>query len=412
MALPVFARGVTRQIILATETNFGVQAAGPGQQLRRTSFTMDNQPPEIASTEISQDAQMRDAHLGVPALQGSLAGQLSPGSYKALFEALLRGTWTAGATTTGMTDSTLAVNGTTGIITFGSASRNFLSLGFKQGDVGRITGVTGGTVLNGINLRATSVAANAITFAPNPLITAGIGWTTGQTGIGLAVVGKKLFTPLMSSQVDRSFSIEEWQPETALSTLSRGVKPTSIALNTAVNGWTNFQASLIGKNQDIATAQIYPSAVAQSASLGVKGASGAVSYQGADLSYVTSFNIQLTAAAKPVPAIGSVDGAPAIFMGMIGMRSSIQMLATNDTMTSDFLNEPEIQIALHLPSTGAANSDFISIFLPRARLYSSARQDSDRALMRSFNIGSLQQLGGGAGTQWDNTTVVIQDSLA
>ena len=66
------------------------------------------------------------------------------------------------------------------------------------------------------------------------------------------------------------------------------------------------------------------------------------------------------------------------------------------------------------------NDDFAAIarqreahfHVPRTRLYSSTRQDGDRAISRSLNFGGLRQINGGTGTAWDNTTVVIQDSLA
>jgi hypothetical protein len=410
MTTPVYARGVARQIILAPETTYGVQGAGPGQILRRTSFTMDNQPPEIQSGEILPDSQIVDTHLGVPIVQAALAGQLSPGTYKSIFEALLRGTWTAGVSLAGITDSTVAVDGSTGLITFGSVLSNFLTGGFKKGDVCRLTGLTSaGAVMNNLNLRTVNVGAHALTFAPNP---AAVIYATGQASVGISVVGKKLFPPLASAQVDRSFSIEDWMPDTTVSDLGLGLKPTSISVNTQPNGWTNFQCSLVGKNVSVSSAQVYASAVAQSTSGGVRGAAGAVSYNGIDVAYITSFNIQLAAAAQPVPAIGSITGAPSIFMGMITARGSIQALTTNDTFTSDFINENELDLSLFLPVSSAAGSDFVSLYMGRSRLVSKTKQDGDRALMRSLNFSNLRQINGGAGTAWDNTTLVIQDSLA
>jgi hypothetical protein len=411
MASPlVFARGIARQITLAPETSYGVLASGPGQTMRRTSFTMDNNPPEIQSTEITPDSQAVDAHLGVPALQSSLAGQLSPGTYKSLFEALLRGTWTAGVSLTGVTDTSLAIDPVTGLLSLGSNLSNFFTTGFKKGDVVRLSGLIAPAVaMNGINLRTVNVAAHLLTFAPNA---AAVAWTTGQTSVGIAVAGKKLMAPLAALQVDRSFSIEDWAPELSVSLTGLGIKPTSIALNTQPNGWTNFQCSLVGKTSQSAGAQVFTTPVAPSTAGGVRGAAGSITYAGTDLAYVTSFNLQLTAAAQPVPAIGSIDGAPNIFMGAIGVRGTLQALSTNDTMLADFINENEVETALFLPVSAAAGADFLSVYIGRNRLFSATRQDSDRAIMRSLNFGALRQVNGGTGTAWDNTTIVIQDSLA
>jgi hypothetical protein len=410
MATPIFARGVARQIILATETTYGVQAAGPGQLLRRTSFSMDNSPPEIQSTEITPDSQVVDAHLGVPMVQSSLAGQLSPGTYKALFEALLRGSWTAGVSLSGVSDTSLTIDPTTAVITLGSTASNFLTTAFKKGDVVRLTGLIAPAVaLNGVNLRCTNVTAHALSFAPN---VAAVAWASAQTSVGIAVAGKKLLIPLAAAQIDRSFSIEDWTPETSVSHLGLGIKPTSISINTQPNGWTNFQASLVGKNLSPTSSQIFASATAPSTSGGVRGAAGAISYNGSDMAYITSFNLQLAAAAQPVAAIGSIAGAPNIFMGGITVRGTLQCLTTNDTFGADFINENEVDTALFLPVSAAPGADFVSVYLGRNRLFTSTRQDGDRAIMRSLNFGALRQVGGGTGTAWDNTTIVIQDSLA
>jgi hypothetical protein len=410
MTAPVFARGVARQIILAPETTYGVQATGPGQLLRRTSFSMDNAPPEIQSTEITPDSQVVDAHLGVPMVQTSLSGQLSPGTYKALFEALLRGTWTTGVALTGVADTTCTIDGTTGAVTINSTASNFLTTGFKKGDVCRPSGLIAPVAaMNGLNLRTINVTAHAITFAANPKAVA---WASGQSAVGLAVAGKKLIVPLAASQLDRSFSIEDYTPETTVSHLGLGLKPTSIAMNTQPNGWTNFQASLVGKTVAIGNSQVYGSAVAPSTSGGVRGAAGAICYNGVDIGYITSFNVQLAAAAQPVPAIGSIDGAPNIFMGMITARGTMQCLLTNDSFGADFINEAEVETSLFLPVSTASGADFVNIYLGRNRLFSSTRQDGDRAISRSLNFGGLRQVAGGTGSAWDNTTVVIQDSLA
>jgi hypothetical protein len=361
MTAPIFARGVARQITLAPETTYGVQAAGPGQTLRRVSFTMDNAPPEIQSTEITPDSQIVDAHLGVPMLQSSLSGQLSPGTYKALFEALLRGSWTAGVALSGVTDTSMAIDGTTGLLTLGSAASNFLTTAFKKGDVVRLSGlIAPATALNGVNLRCVGVAAHTTTFAPN---SAAVAWASGQTSVGIAVAGKKLIVPLASSQIDRSFSIEDWTPEITTSHLGLGLKPTSIAMNTQPNGWTNFQASLVGKTLSPSGAQIFTTPVAPSTSGGVRGAAGAVTYQGSDMAYITSFNLQLAAAAQPVPAIGSIQGAPNIFMGMITARGTFQCLLTNDSFGSDFINENEVETNLFLPVSAASGADFINVYI-------------------------------------------------
>lgn len=406
---PVYARGVTRSVVVAAETTFGVQGAGPGQLLRRTSFTMDNQPPEIQSTEITEHSQALDARLGVNALAVTLAGQLSPGTYKLFLAGLLRGTWTAGVSASAMSDTALTINGTTGVATLSSTLTNFLTTGFKKGDVMRFSGVTSpAAAVNGVNLRCIGVAAGNLLISPNPALVA---WASGQSSVGLAVTGKKLFTPYQSFQVYQSFSIESWNPGISESQLGLGIRPTQISLAAQPNGWVNFQMSAAGQVDQFTNAQVYTTPTDQSTSSGVTPTSGKISYLGTDLAYITGFNLQMAAAAQPVPGIGAKNVAD-IFMGMITARGSITCLTTNDTFTADFINENEVDIELFLPNSPAATADFVSVYIPRTRLWSNNRQDSDRALMRTVNFGALQQINGGVGTAVDNTTVVLQDSLA
>lgn len=413
MTAMTFARGITRVITVATEATFGAQAAGPGQVLRRTTFTMDNQPPEIPSNEITENGLALDATLGVDSVQAALAGQLSPGTYKAFFEALLRGTWTAGVSAYDQGNGSLVIN-SDGTSTFSSqtlgseVALNFLTAGFKNGDVVRFSGLTNASAtMNGVNFRIALVTANSINFAAN---TKAVAWSGGENGT-LAVAGKKLFTPFQASQVYRSFSIEDWEPETSVSWLGVGIVPTQISLAVQPNGWVTFQMSAAGQTTIDGTAQVYSAPTAQSTSSGVSGVTGKVAYQGNDLAYITGFNLQMAAAAQPVPGIGASVVAN-IFMGMITGRGSFTCLTTNDTFTADFRAQNDVSLELYLPTSPSASADFISISLPRVRLFSNNKQDSDKALIRSFNFGTLAKVTGGTGTPYDNTAIVIQDSLA
>lgn len=423
MSGTIYAGGINRQIVLSEETGgYGVQAPGPGQVLRRTNFSMDDQPPEIASNEITQHAQLLSTRLGVPTVPGALSGELSPGTYKSIFEGLLRGTWTAGATSGAMSDTAVTtVAGPPKAVQLQSTSTDFLAKGFKVGDVVRFSGLTGSvSTFNGLNLQCVSVQQHDIIFAA----TAGAGaalyaaiasWGT-QAAATLAVTGKKLLMPLQSQQVTRSYSIEDWQADIAKSRLGRGIMFSQVSLNVQPNGLVAFQASFNGKNMDRPSAQVYATPTAESSAIAVGGANGAISYpQSGSLSplgYITGFNLQLSLALQPVPVVGATDGVAATFAGVLSARGSITALLTGDTLSDDFLKENEVQVGLMLPSAPTQTADFVSLLLPRARLMSDNRQDSDRAIMRTLNLVGLQQVSGGSGTQYDNTTIVMQDSLA
>lgn len=407
-----YGTGLYRDITLATETTYSVQANGPGQLLRRTNFSGELNQPQIASTEISQDGQLRHATLGMPGVAASLSGELSPGSYKSLFASALRSSWTTGVNSGAESTFSLAIAGGTGIPTLTYGGGNFLTDGFKRGDVVRFSGLTSTpAALNGINLFTTAVTSTTITFAPNA---AAVAWSAAtQAAATLTVVGKKLFIPTRSNQAPVFFSIEDWQADKELSRLFLGCTVGQISMSVAPNGAVSFQTALTGRRVVEAGARVYGSPTAAATTAPVQGVTGKILYQGTMIGYIPSFSLQISQALQPAMVIDGLSGPPMIAGGMITAQGSIQALLEDDTITADFLAQNDLDLALHLPTNALGTADFVNIFLPRARLASPGnRQDSDRLLVRSYTLMGLQKTSGGAGTAYDATTIVIQDSQA
>ena len=411
-----FARGISKVVTLSSaETTFGTQGAGPGQELRRLDLNMSLGVQEIASREILPTAMLRSVRQGPRQATGQLMTELSPGSYKALFQALLRGAFTAGVTTAAMTDTTLSINGTTNVITLGSAATNFLSIGFKMGDVCRLAGIivaAGVTsqqaaAMNGTNIRCTGVTANTITFAPNPNFSA---WASAQTGVTLDVVGKKLFTP-ETGQIYTSYTLEEWYSDVSISDLWTGLLVSQAAINIPPSGYMTANFSLAAQNMAESSVQVYPTPGALSAAAGLTAVNGKITYAGADLAYITGANLQISVDTQPAMVAGS-NIAAAIFQGEIQVRGTLSCLLTSDTLTTDFLSENVVSLELYGTTSPANGADFMSFFLPQVKLFGGPKQDSPTAITRSFNFVATENVAGGAGTEFDQTVIVMQDSLA
>lgn len=407
-----YADGINRIIVLAEETTYGTQASGPGQIIRRSNFSMDDQRPEVPSSLILPDAQAVDAHIGVPSLAGSISGEAAPGTHKMIYESTCRGTWTTGVSVTGKTDTVVVTNATQ--ITITSASSNFLTTGFKIGHIARVSGATTtGAPINGLNLLVTGVTATVLTCAPNAAVVA---WASGQT-VAITVTGKTLIMPLQASQVHRSHSMEDWSADIARSRLGLGIKFASIGLNVQPNGFVNFQASFTGKNLVRSGTRVYGSPTAESTSDGIRPVNGTVLYDragsaGLIIAYITGFNLQISQALQPVPTIGAVDGPVNISGGMLGVRGSVTMMTTADDFDDDFFQQNDVEMTLLIPNSGALGADFMSIHMSRLRLSAAQRNDSDRAIMRSYNFAAYRKSTAGAGSAWANTSIILQDSLA
>jgi hypothetical protein len=406
--MTAFARGVSKTVAIALETTPGVQATTTAQLLRRVTSDLNLNVNAIDSTEIQPSQQMRDSRQGTRSVSGTLTGQLSPASYKMIFQQLLRGTFTAGAALTGLTDVAVSIDAPTGNVLINGPAESFLTAGFKKGDVIRLSGLTGGPASdNGQNLRIVALSQNQLNCAPPPgTFTT---FSSGQTD-SITVVGKKLITPV-TGQSDQSFTIEHWYADTGTSELFLGCKFTQVAFNVQASGFIQFTAQITGLQQITSGVQVYPSATAPSTTTSLTATGGKVIYQGTPTAVITGFNMQIVSAADAPTVVGS-NVSPNIFMGMLQARGSFTALMINDTITADFLNEAEVDLSLLMTTGPTPGADFISLYAPRAKIMSSSKTDSDRAITRSYNYTLLEQINGGPGTVWDDTTLVMQDSLA
>ena len=407
--MPTFGRGVNKNVVLATETTFGSQATGPGQLLRRVSCQFNINAPLIPSAEIIPSQQIRDARQGPRTLSGSFSGQLAPGAYTPFLAAMMRSSFTNGATSgaTAMTDLTAYAGGgaNTGLLGLASASVNFRTQGFNVGDIIRISQMTGTYAANNsVNMIVCNIASSGLvmfTTMPPGFVLFG----TAQTAKIGAV--KKLLMPQVGV-VQPSFTVEEWYSDVSVSTLSLGVTVTQMQFQLPARGFVTFTGSFTGQNQVESSSQVYgtPTAVVSSPSMTMNG--GLVLYQGAVVGYMSNASLSISAPAQSDPMIGT-NITPAVFLGVLSATGSFTCLMTNDTMTNDFLLENEVQLCfLMTANSSATNGSAMSFYMPRVKLGAAAKQDSQTAITRSFNFQALENTGTVADA--DLSTIVIQDT--
>jgi hypothetical protein len=63
-----------------------------------------------------------------------------------------------------------------------------------------------------------------------------------------------------------------------------------------------------------------------------------------------------------------------------------------------------------MPVDSSINSNFISFVLSRVKVNSASRSDSDRSIIQSLSLEGLENVNGGAGTKFEDTNFIIQDS--
>jgi hypothetical protein len=346
-------------------------------------------------------------------VQGQLAGYLSPLTYELMFSNLFRSTFAAGASLASVSDSTVSINSTTGAVTIGVASENFLTSGFKVGDVIELSGTAGSALADSsVYLVATSVTATTIITAPPSAGVSLAAYTTGQT-VTIKLVGKKLIMPsTLAAQSLESLAFEHYYSDIGVSEVATGCRITSISLSVPPNGYANFAAQFLGQNLTEYTAQQFANPTPETSTPLLTATDGRLIYKGAPVAALTGFNLQISTQADATPVVGS-NFVPNVFVGTMMASGSFTALFEDSSITSDFLNEAEFSIQMLLTGSNAANADFVNINLPRVKIFSDNKNDSDREIVRSVNFRALEQsVLGGTGLAYDDTTVAIQDSLA
>ena len=114
--------------------------ASGGQILRRTTCSLSLSKDTYQSEEIRTDRQIGDFRHGTKRVQGSIGGELSPGTYWDFVEAALRGTETAAVALSNAELTSAAADNATSKFTFGGG--NPVTSGLRVGMVVRFTNLS------------------------------------------------------------------------------------------------------------------------------------------------------------------------------------------------------------------------------------------------------------------------------
>lgn len=400
------AAGVAKSVAFKKETTWGTAAGSSGSAyLRRVTSDLSLKKDTYQSEEIRTDMQVADMRHGVKSVEGSLAGELSPGSYQTLIAAAVRQAFQTAITSTALTNVTAA----TGPITFTRASGSFLTDGFKLFMVVRWTGwATTGAVNNSRNFLITSLTAAVMggVFLDG---TAGGAKASGDS-VTCLEVGKHTFVP-QTSHTDDSFSIEHFYTDIAQSELFLGCKISEMAIELPPTGLGKVTFNFVGRDMQTAGAQYYSSPSAAGTTGVVAAVNGAAYLGGAAIALITGLNMSLKGNPTMEPVVGS-NLYPAITMGRVTVDGQITVMFSSAAERDYFLNETEVSLAVVLTTGSGATADFISLVLPRVKLGSADKDDGEKSLIQTMSFTALLNSAGGSGTSSEKTTIWVQDSQA
>lgn len=410
------AAGVAKQLAFKVESSYGVAPSqASAQLLRRVKSGFNLSKETYQSNEIRTDYQRVDFRHGVASVNGSLEGELSPGTYQQFIAAALKKDFAA---VSAISSLTLTVTASGSLYTVARSTGSFLTDGIKVGMVVRLSGGTLNADTINKNLLVVGVVALTLTVA----VLNGTSMTSPQSAITSTTVtpaGKVTYIPT-SGHTDKSFAFEEWYSDAGQSELYLGCKLAKLGFVLPASGMSGITLGLVG--QDVAnttakrgavalTSQYFTSPTALTAAGVMAAANGKLAAAGALLANVSSLNIDIENAFSSEAIVGSnVRSQP--LSGRVLVKGSMTAIFDSATFRDAFWNETIYDLTLALSVDNTAASEFITVSLPAIKFGDAPKDDGEKTIVQTLPFEALMDTTGGAAADTYQTTIQIVDSLA
>jgi hypothetical protein len=399
------SKGTSKQVGYKKETTWGTLAGNTsGKLLRRVTASFNLAKETYESGEIRTDRQIADFRHGVRSAEGSLNGELSPASYADFMGSIVGRDFTT-APASSSASVTIAADGA--LYTVTRATGDFLTDGFKVGQVVRLTGAGLDTANVAKNLLIASASATVLTVkVVNGTVLVEEGPIASVT---VTAIGKTTFVPA-TGHTDQSYTVEEWYADIAQSEVYTGMKLNSMAVQLPATGLTTVDFGFAGKDlTQTGTSQYFTSPTAQNSNGIFAAVNGVMLVNGLPVALVTSADFSVERATENATAVGS-NSVAEIFTGRIRVTGNMSVYFQDATFRSYFNDETAVSVVLTLTTDNAANSEFVTFTLPKVKLGSFSKEDNELGLIASASFQAL--LNDATTTGLPATTIQIQDSAA
>ena len=401
------AKGVNKRVIYKKETagQWGVIASATGATiLRRVTADFNLSKETYESNELRTDFQVADMRHGVRSADGSLNGELSPGSYAPFMASVVARDFTAGATATGLS-VTIAASGS--LFTITRSAGSWLTDGFYVGNVFRLTGagLNAANVGNNVLIVAlTATIATVQVLSTTPLVAEGPIATVTAT-----VAGKQTFAPL-SGHTDDSYTVEEFYSDIAQSEVYTGMKVGSVDVKLPATGLVTADFTLKGKNLgQTGTTQYFTSPTAASSTGVLASVNGALVVNGTPVAIVTSLDFKIERGLEGATVVGSNTSAD-MFTGKIKVTGNFSAYFQDATFRNLFDQETVTSLVVALTTNSGKTGDFVTFAIPKIKLGSANQSDAEMGIVAQHSFTALLNDVTTAGLV--NSSILITDSLA
>jgi hypothetical protein len=383
-----------------------VPGASSAQVLRRVSSTLDLTKETYESAEIREDRQIADFRHGIRRVAGAIQGELSPGTYFDFIEATNRDTATAGVVLDETDMTSCVADNATSKFTFGAGDP--VALGLGVGMVIRFTNlsVAGNNATNFTILSFGGTSNREVTVTPAPLDNA------SDTAFTLTVPGKTTIVPA-TGHVRRLFTFEHYHDDLDIARLFTECRVHGYQMSLPATGMATIEIPVMGRNMQVLTGGSAPYFTSPTAA-GTTGIAAAVNgvllVGGTQVGVVTAVELNAEVAGSG-PAVVGQNFVPDIILGRFRLTGQVTALFDSATLLENFLDEDEVALLVRLDASSAANTEAVSIYLPRIKFGGAAVPATGEG-EQTVTLPFQALLYGGATAGVPASTIRIHDTAA
>lgn len=404
------ASGSFKQLLYKKQSGLGTKATtGSAQLLRRVTSTVDKKRANYTSKEIRPSMQRSDMRLGVVAVDGTISGELSPGTYGDFMSSMLRQAWQAAVVGSALTDVTAAVTvGAAG--TFTTAGGNFLTQGFKVGRVIRWTGWTApATANNAHNFLITALTATVMTV----IALDGVAVVAKASGDSVTATdaGKSTWIP-SSGHTRDYYTIEHNFADIVQSEQFKDCVMSQMDLKLPPTGMATVDFLVMGIDMDTSTSAYFVSPTGATSAGILAAVNGALFVGTTQVGLITGLNITAKGNFTTVGGVVGSNLEPDITPGSIDVSGQATVVFSDNVMRDHFLNEDEVSMVAAFTTKNTPTADFQAFSFPRLKFTGASKDDGEKSLIMTMPFTAIENVLGGTGTATVESTIAIQDSLA
>lgn len=397
------AKGVAKKVAYKKETAWGVLATGSGAKyIRRVTSNFNLTKETYESAEIRTDYQVADFRHGIRSVDGTINGELSPGTYSDFHASVLARDWTAVTALTGVS-VTIAASGS--LFTVTRTAGSFITDNISVGNVVILTGAGLNAANQSNNLLVITVSALVLTvkvLSSTPLIPEG-----PITPVGIAVRGKVTFAPV-TGHTDDSYTVEEWYSDIAQSEVYSGAKVGSVATTLPTTGLVTTDITFMGKDRAVkGTTQYFTTPTAAGTNGIFASVSGALVVNGVPSGLVTGMDFTIDRGLEGANVIGQ-DTMADVFTGRIRVTGNFSVYFQDAVARDVFDNESVITLVVALATGKEKNADVMTFTIPRVKVGSADKADAEMGIIQSHSFVGLLNSDVSAGLA--NTTISLNDT--